>query len=314
MAAVLQQDNEPAQPVVQKDSFSIAFSIDEAIRKQILEGEALVATAEACVVDCHDMAIFAQQRLNGAIAFGRELKARRDKLIAPALVIIEEAKSQYNPGIAGAMNAEQIYRKKLADYNTAQARKLAEQKRLQEEEARRAREQAEREAAAARARAEAAAEQARKEAAAAAERERQAREAGHKRAEAAAAAERAKKEEEERQKREAGEREAERLQMEAAARAQAAQPELTKTTVGGSRETWSGALADDCKGASEEERAHDAIEKIAKAIAAGRRECIALLQLHWPTINRQASAQKKLFCVPGLKAVSKEGFVNRGKK
>lgn len=326
MAAVLSSTT-PAQPVAQKDNFSITITIDEAIRRQILEGESIVSTAEACAIDCHDMAVFAQDRLNAAIAFGREFKARRDRLFVPALQIIEEAKAQCDPAINNAARAEQIYRKKLGDYQAEAKKKLEDQRRQQEEEARRAREQAEREAAAAKAKGDEAARKAREEAArAAAERERQeaearrAREAGDKTAAAAAerkaqaaAAEQAKKEEEERQRREAGEREAERLQMEAAARAQT-RPAPEAQKIGGTRETWAGGFADDCKGDTDETREIDAIEKIAKAIASGRRECIAYMKLHWPSINKAASSQKGLFNVPGLKSISSSSFVNRGKK
>lgn len=314
MAAVM-EGNAPAHPAAQ-NVFSIAVTVDEAIRRQVLEGEGLVVVAEACTVDCYDMAVVAHANLNAVIAFQKELAARRDRLIAPALQIVNEAKAQFNPGINGAARAEEIYRKKLADYQAEERRKAAETKRLQDEEARRSREEAQRLAAAAQARAEAAAQEARRQAAEAAERERVALAAGNARAAAAAAAERAKKEEEERQRREAGQREADRLQMEAAARVfnMPQTPEPTPA-VGGSSVTWSAALGDDCKGADDEEKATDSLLKICNAIAAGRKELVSLIKHHWPAANRMAGAQKKVFNVPGLKAVPSSHFVNRkGKK
>lgn len=296
---------------------SNAVRLDEATRARLRESDGLVAVAQACVVDCHDMALVAKQNLDSVIAFKKDLEARRKKFVEPAMTIIENAKAEYNPSIKAAEEAEQIYRIRLSAYQLAEQKRIEDARRKQQEEERRRREAAEREAAAARARAEEQAREARRKAEEAAERERKAVAEGNTRAAAAAAAERAKREEEERQRREQAEREEQRRQFQAAATATVAEvPAPVKIAGLGSRENWVAELS-----ANDERSALllicEAICGIAVAddrpVLTGnkRRDLLSLITFNESAANKLAKALKENFNVPGYRAADRPITTNR---
>jgi flagellar biosynthesis GTPase FlhF len=305
MSAVLQ--SEPAQT----REFSIALRLDEATRQRLREADGLVAVAEACTVDCHDMAMLAKDNLDSVIAFRKDLEARRKKFVEPAMLIIENAKAEYNPSINAAVEAEAIYRKRLAAWQMAEQARLEDLRRQQQEEERKRREQAERDAAAARARAEQAAADARRKAEQEAELQRKAEAEGNARAAREAAARRAKLEEEERQRTAQAAREEERIRMEAAAAQNTTVvPEQQKVAGLTMRDNWVAEIHPDITG-DEEERANAAKFSLCQSIAAGRRDLLPLLDINFSTASKLAKAQQKLFSVPGLKAVNRPTTVNR---
>lgn len=306
------------------DALSSAVSnivrLDEATRARLRESDGLVAVAQACVIDCHDMAVVAKENLDSVIAFRKDLEARRKKFVEPAMQIIENAKAEYNPSIKAAEEAERIYRDRLGGYQLAQQRALEDQRRKQAEEERRRREEAERQAAAARARAEEQARESRRKVEEAAAAQRKAQEEGNSRAAAAAAAARAKAEEEERQKREHADRDADRIRMEAAATAPSAVVQETQKIAGlGSRDKWVVELTS----ASPEQ----ALQLICEAvcgiqIADGaprpvvvpglrRTDLLALIKFDESAAAKLAGALKTAFNVPGYRAVNRPVPVNR---
>ncbi len=302
MAAVL-------ETVQQDQPLSITLRLNEAQQARLRESNGLVVEAEACVVDCHDMALIAKGNLDKVIAFKKFLKAEKLDYVRPAKEIIAKAEAVYDAHIDAAERAETIYRKHLGDYQLAEQRRIEDLRKKQQEEERRIREDAERQAAAARARAEEQAREARRKADEAAAAEAKARAEGNARAAAAAAAERAKQEEAERQRREQAEREETRIRMEAAARQPATVvPEAQK--VGGTRENW---VVELDTGKVPDEDA--AIALICEAIVnLGRRDLIALLDFDMSAAKKQAGSLKKLFNVPGYRVENRPGFVNTKSK
>lgn len=284
--------------------FNLALRVDESINKDLSEGAGLVAVAEACMVDCHDMALVAKKNLDSVIAFRKTLEQKRTRFIEPAKQIIEEANALFVPAIKAAEQAEGIYRRQLGTWTIGEQRRIEDARKKHAEEERARREQAERDAAAARARAEAAAAEARRKAEEATKREEAARAEGNARGAAAAAAARAKAEEEERQKLEGAARESERIRMEAAA-APTTLVLMAPVIEGLSlRDNWIAERTAQTDGA--------ALAAICAAIAGGARvDLMALVKIDEAAINRLARALKDSMNVPGYRAVNNRIPVNR---
>lgn len=305
----------------------LTVALDEARQQALASANAVVADAEALVVDCAPMAEHANSVLRELKQKKARIEAMHEDIVGPIRLALANARKWFTPAIEASDKAEGIIKKKLSAFLASEQERVAAAERARREVERKAREEAEQQAAAARARAEEGARKARGEAAAAEmERQRQeaearrAREAGDKRAAAeaerkaqAAAAEKARKEEEERQKIENAEREANRIQMEAAARSSAtAAPIEAATTVKGysMRKNWIAELADD-------HDAQQALEKVICAIAGvekctGRRDLLSLATLDMKAASKLAKAQEKNFSVPGLRARNAEIANSRG--
>ena len=284
----------------------VTLALTDAHQQHLAQAQAIIAEANGLVVDSLPMA----EHANGVL---RDIKARRSRIeemhndiVNPVKLALANAKKWFMPSLDAHDQAEQIVKGKLAAFTKQeQARAAAEQK-ARDEAARRAREEAEQKAAAERARAAAAAAEARRKAEEAAERERKAREEGNARAAAAAAAERAKQEENERQRIAEGERKAAEAQLTAAAAAKNAAPVQEAAKVDGFslRDSWGAELA---QGTEEDE----AKLAIARAIAAGRHELLALIKIDTTTANKMAKALKKNFNVPGMCAINNPVPVSR---
>lgn len=311
MSAVL----ETAQ---QEQPLSITLRLNDAQQARLRESNGLVVEAEACEIDCAEMAQLAKGNLDKVIAFKKFLKAEKLDYVRPAKEIIAKAEAVYDAHIEAAERAEGIYRKRLGEYQLAAQKVIEDLRRKQQEEERRRREEAERQAAAARARAEQAAAEARRKAEAEAEAQRKAEAEGNQRAAREAAARRAKAEEEERQRTEAAERDAERIRMEAAATTPTTiVPEVEKIGGLGMRDNWVTELT----AASPEK----ALELICQAVcgvrvADGERavltelkrtDLLTVIKFDESAANRLARALKANFNVPGYRAVNRPSTVNR---
>lgn len=297
-------------------------ALDDARQQHLAQALAVVADADALVVDSAPMAIYANDVLRDVKQRKARIEAMHEDIVGPIRLALSNAWKWFTPAIEANDKAEKIIKDKLAAFTKAEQERVASEERMRKEEARRAREQADRDAAAARARAEEAARKAREEAARAEqERARQeevarvAREAGDKKGAAeaerkaqTAAAEKARKEEEERQRLAAADGEANRIQLEAAVRAQAAEkPIAAAAEVKGfsMRKNWGAELADNVSD-------DQAKAEIVKAIAAGRNDLLALLTLDMKAANKLAKALEKSFSVPGLVARNDPTATSRG--
>lgn len=293
-------------PDPQFQPIALTVTLDEARQQQLAAANAVVADAEALVVDGPEMAEYANTTL-------RELKARKERVEAmhedicgPIRLALANARKWFTPSIDAFDRAEKIVKAKLGAWTQEQQRIAEEARRKAAEEARKAREEADRKAAAERARAEQAAAEARKKAEAAEAARLKAEAEGNARAAREAAASKAKAEEEERQRLAAGERKAQELELAAAAAAPTAVVEAPKAPAGFSmRKNWIAELAPDT---SED----DAKLAIVRAIAGGRNDLLALLELDMKSATKLAKALETKFNVPGLKARNAPVPTSRG--
>jgi hypothetical protein len=259
-----------------KDAYTIAGTADE--RRSI----AAIVNAEL-------------QRVKQRIAY---FKKQKDSFVAPAEVIIGNAKALFDPTIKACIEFEAFLKTQLLDQSQYEQKLIEEAKAKRAEEERAARQKAEQEAAAARARAEEQAAAARKLAEEAEAKRIAAVAEGNKRAAAAAAAEKAKQEEKANSALENGEAKAQELQLAASAAPVTQVQEQPKLAGFSTRENWVAELA---LGMTEEEAKY----AIACAIAGGRRDLLPLLDLDMPAANRLAKAQRKNMNAPGLVAVNR---------
>lgn len=309
-------------PDPQFNPIAVTVALDEARQQHLAAAQAVVADAEALVIDGAPMAEYANTMLRDVKGRKTRIEAMHEDIVGPIRLALANARKWFTPAIEANEKAESIIKGKLMDFSRKEAERVAFEERARKDAERRAREQAERDAAAARARAEEAARKARQEAeAAATERKKQEEEAARQRADGnkqaaadaerraqAAAAEQARKEEEERQRRENAEREAQRIQVESAARAAAAAPIVVAAAEVkgfGSRKNWGAELVED---ATEDQ----AKLCIVKAIAAGRNDLLSLLTLDMKAANKLAKALEANFNVPGLKARNNPIPTSRG--
>jgi hypothetical protein len=249
------------------------------------------------------MAVLANDELRGVIARKEALKKWRDKFIAPATQIIENAKALFNPALNALGQSETLLRAELQRW-TVEQKRLADEERLKREaEERRLRHEAEAKAAADRAKAEQVAAEQRRLARAAEEARQKAVAEGNAKAAAAAAAEAAKLEE----KAAATIENAEAKAAETIIAAQAA------VTVASAPEKVAGfSLRDNWKAELLPGKGdRDVIPLIVDAIASGRTELLALLKLDMGAADKLAKALKKAMSVPGMQAVNRQTSMSR---
>lgn len=282
---------------------SVTLVPDQDLTNALRRDETALAVAQAYVIDSPEMASLCNDELRSVIARTAALNKWRDKFIAPAKQIIENARALFNPALAALEASEKLLRGELQRWTNEQKR-LADDARVKAEaEERRLRQEAEATAAAERARAHQQAEEQRRQAAAAEETRQKAVAAGNAKAAAAAAAEAAK----------CNERAAATLENanakanEAIVAVQAALPVVAAPEkVGGFslRDNWKLELLP-----GQDERA--ALPLIVAAIAGGRVELLALLTLNMSAGDKLAKALKQATNVPGMHAVNRQTSMSR---
>jgi hypothetical protein len=110
--------------------------------------------AQACVIDCPEMADLANNELRAVKAAIVNVTKMRSGFVEPANEIIDRAKELFKPTLDGLAAAEAHYKRLLTDWTQELERRAAEEKRAREAAEREARQKAEREAAAINAKAE----------------------------------------------------------------------------------------------------------------------------------------------------------------
>lgn len=257
--------------------------------------EGAVEVAHAYEIDSPDMAVAANDELKLIKGSLRELETLRKGFIAPAMQIVENARTLFNPAILALEQAEGILKGKLLEFQKGEQRKADEAKRAREDEERKLRQEADRLAAIERARADERAREARRKAQEAEAARQKAEAEGNARAAAAAAAAAAKANAFAQAHIENGEAKAQAAQLQAAAMpASAPLPEPTKLAGFSMRKDWRAFLPENT---TEEQT----INQIAAALPT-RPELGALLCLDWSVANKMAKALETRFNVPGLKA------------
>ena len=288
---------------------SVTLTMDDATRARLAQAAGIVAVAESFDIDCVENAVLANTELRSYIEREKAIEQAWDGFVKPAEQILDHAKSIFKPARDALKHGQAILKTKLGAWTQREMERVAAEQRAREEADRRARAEAEAKAAAERARAEEAARKAREEARIAEEARQRAEDeakaarlAGDRKAAAEAerraqaqAAERAKKEEEERRVREEAERRATQAML-AAATSPAPAPVQAAVPAGfGMRKNWIAELAPG--------KTEDAAKlEIVKAIAAGRSDLLALLQLDMKSAAKLAKALEAQFNVPGLTA------------
>jgi FKBP-type peptidyl-prolyl cis-trans isomerase len=265
--------------------------------RMVARAGVVVQEAEGFVIDCKEMADFAQQQRREARQLAKDLDATRLSITEPLRVAERNTNGFFVPFARSAERAATIYGQKIDKYIADEQAKVDAERRRIEDENRKAREKAEQEAAAARAKADAEAAEVRRQAEAAEAARRKAEEEGNAKAAAKAAAEAAALNEKERQALERGEQKAQTAILAAAAPI-VAPIEAPKVAGYSQRKNFVGQLA---QGVVDDKAA---IRLIAAALAE-RPELVAYLALDWKAINGTAKAQETAFNVPGLVAVNR---------
>ncbi len=285
------------------EPLSVTLAMDASMRDTLARDERALASAQAYVIDCPEMATEANNELRSIKARTETVKKLRDGFVLPAKQILENARALFDPALRALESAESHLKGGLINWTQAEKRRLEEEQRKRDE-AQRA-EQAR--IAAANAEALAKADQLAQgkaaEAEAAIARQREALDAGDIKGAAKAAGEAAKLQEQ-----------AGSIQEGAMARAQAAvmiaqaavpiAPPPAKVDGFSVRDNYVAELALNTTDEA-------AIEKIAAQIASGRRDLVSLLKLDLAAASRMAKVQKSLFSVPGLVAVNRPVAASR---
>lgn len=254
------------------------------------------AVAEAYDVTDVDMAREASLELERLSKMEKRLEEVRVSITKPAREIVENTNGFFKPFILALQESQKIIKGRLLTWNAEQQRLADEARRRQEEEARRARQEAEEKAAAARAKAEAEARAAAQRAEEERQRAAKLEAEGKAREAAAAAAAAAKHEQKAANAIETGEAKAQEAALAAAAATVAAPIEAPKVAGFTTRDNWIAERAADCP------EDGDAIVKMCAAIAQGRTELVAYLDINWSALNKAAKAQEKRLNVPGITA------------
>lgn len=271
----------------------VQLTMPEQTRSVLTRHQGAVAIAEAYEIDCHEMAVAANDELKTMKGSLKQLEDMRKSFVAPALQIVENAKAMFNPAINALSDAEAILKRKLLAYQQAEQRKLDEARRQREEAERIARQEAAAQAAKARAEAEEKAREERRKAQEAEEQRRKAEEEGNARAAAAAAKRAAEATAKAEAVIENAEVVAQQVTLEAAALPPAVEViEAPKLAGLSTKENWIVELAKDVDDA-------EAVRQIAAALAT-RPELVALLAIDWKNAKAMGKALKKNFNVPGL--------------
>jgi len=277
-------------------ALSVTLQMPEDTRAELRSSETAIVQAESFEIDCHELAVAANDELRMVKDRRARIESLRKSFIQPAQQIIDNANALFNPADKALAQAEAVIKAKLVAYQEGQQRKAEEQRRLVDEAARKARQEAEQRAAAERAKAQQRADELRRMADEA-EAARVALEAdGKKRRQAQqAAAEAAKLREQADQTIENGEAKAREAQLAAAASAApsaiAAPAKLEGFTT---RENW---ICEFEQGLDENGVKKKLVEHLKE-----RPELLALLKLDMTAAGRIARALKAAFNVPGLVA------------
>jgi regulator of protease activity HflC (stomatin/prohibitin superfamily) len=277
-----------------KEPLSVTLMMTQDVQKQLMRHQGAIALAESYTIDSMEVANMAALDLKNFKASVVQVKGFYDGFVSPAKQIIENAKSLFTPAKDNLERGIEILSKKLTDFQESERLRIAEENRQREIAERKQRQEAEKKAAAERARsAEKAAEAQRQAEEAEAERQRLVA-AGDARGAAAAAAEAAAAEEKSRAIVENGETKALDMQMTASATVSVV---AAPTKIAGfvTRKNWKAELADN----TNEDQAK---VLICGAIAAGRTDLIALLNINFSAADKMAKALENHFNVAGLKA------------
>jgi hypothetical protein len=305
-------DTEVAIP----ETLQVSLPVTAELRQQLTPA-GVIAVAESYTIDCPEMADMANTELRQVKARWKALDEMRKKFVEPARQMIANAQEMFNPALEQYAAAESIYKRKLTDWQNAEAARIQAENRKREEEARLARQKAEQEAAAARARAEEQAKEQRRQEEAARERQRQAEaeaERLRKEGDAAAAA--------------AQTRAAQAAAAAAAAAAEKAVAVVENGNAKAAEAVMSAAAAAPVAVAqakvsgfsmrdnyiAEFAPGHDLADAkaaIVKAIGEGRTDLLALIELDMSAANKLAKALKQAMNVPGLVAVNRPVAASR---
>lgn len=261
----------------------------------------------ALVLDDDDCAAYGAQEIVQWKKVIETIETERDKILAPQKAAVEATKQFFNPRIDDAKKAIENRRKRLVEYNRVKAEKIRLENERIERERREARQRAEAEAAAELAKANERIAAAKAEAERLEKEAQEARERGEHAKAAQAAASAAKAAEKAAATEENAVAKAEAIHAQAGASMPVAQ-QTEKVAGMSGRTTYAAALGPGILSASQ------AVEKIVKAIAGGRRELLPLLNLNMVEANKLASFSKTNFNVPGLTYVVKESVSVRASK
>lgn len=282
---------------------SVTLTMDQSMQASLMEFEQYLQIARAVTIDSPEMATIANDELRATITNLAKVEEFKKRFVQPAKQIIENANELFNPAIKTLTESRDLLKERLSVWTVEQQRLADERRRAREAEERAARQKAEQEAAAARAKADAEAAEKRRQAEAQLEAQRKAEAEGNAKAAAAAAAAAAKLAEQAAAVTENAEVKAQEKQAAAVATiAPEAEPEKVRGF--GLRDNWKAQL----KAPLTEEQA---LEMIVAAVAAGRRDLLALLKIDWSAGDKLAKAQKTMFAVPGLEAVNKQVATSR---
>jgi hypothetical protein len=228
------------------------------------------------------------------------VKAVYADLIAPAKLMVENAKKYCDPALIDYQNARNITKTKLAEWDAKEQRRVAVDQEKADEIERAIRQSAEKKTAEILAKADAKIAAERKIAAEAAERVSYAKKAGDLLAQQRAAKEQAAAEAKAKKAGENADAKAAEIQAGAAARISAKDPVETKLKIVGSsmRDKWVAELA-------EGESENTAKMMLIKAICKDSPEYAALLTIDMKAVNKLASALHESFNVPAFKAVNR---------
>lgn len=275
-------------------SMSVTVAINAADAQQLRRATGVVALAESFVIDSQVMAEEATHELRNIAALKKSVVAMREGFVENAKKIIAHADATFKPTITECDRANDILRASLLTYTTEQQRVADEERRAAAERERAARQKADVEAAAERAKADAKAKELQRQADAAEAARLAADAAGDAKAAAAAAASAAKLAEKATAAIENGEVKAANAQLIAAASVTVIEAPA-KIEGFGSRENWIAEVTHEVS----------AKEMIVAAIAAGRTDLLALLNIDMKSANKLAKALKGSFNVPGMRAINK---------
>jgi len=280
------------------------MTVDETAQRRI--GTAMTAQqfADQFVIENADHAQYASDQRAAFASAIAELKALERSIIEPANKSIEAARALFRPALEALGGARVTLQNKLTVFATAEEERVRRERAEAEERERRERQRIEEQAAADRARAE---QQARteRERAEQFERDRQAAlDAGNTTAAATLAAQSAKSQQRAANIEQNADAKIEQRHVEVAATAPV-QTEPAKIAGMTMRDNWCAELDQ----VSEDK----AREMIVVAVAGGRRDLLAYLEIDYKALDRVAKAQKTAFAVPGFRAVNNRRAVGARK-
>lgn len=285
------------------EPLSVTLTMDSSMRDTLARDERALASAQAYVIDCPEMAVEANNELKAIKARIETVKKLRDGFVQPAKQILENARALFDPALRALEQGENHLKGVLITWTQAERKRLDEEQRKRDEAQRVEQARIAAANAEAIAKAEQLAQGKREEAEAAAARQREALESGDIKGAAKAAGEAAKLAE---QATNITEGAFVRAQA-AVVTAHAAVPAVAHAMKVDGFSVRDNYVAELALNTTETV----AIEKIAAQIAAGRRDLVSLLRLDMGAASKMAKVQKELFAIPGLVAVNRPVAASR---